>query len=66
MVRPDEDEELNEIVKAAEREFPEDPALQQIHIARGILSKEAKKAGLSYAEFIRAESRKTEEEKRIA
>ncbi len=49
--------ELNEkqkekIRKTVEKEFPEDTALQQVHIARKILAKEAEAAGLSFIEYI--------------
>jgi hypothetical protein len=37
------DEVMNKIKKEVEREFPYDEALQQIHIARRVISNEAKK-----------------------
>ena len=40
------------IIKEVEREFPGDPALQQIHIARNLISQEAKKLGVSLHEYI--------------
>lgn len=36
-----------------EEEFPDDPALQQVHIARKILAKEAEFEGLSFLEYIK-------------
>ncbi len=39
--------------KEIEREFPGDPALQQIHIARKLISREAKEKGLSFQEYIK-------------
>lgn len=45
-------EELEEITKSVEEEFPEDPAMQQVHIARKILALEAEKAGMGYIEYI--------------
>ena len=39
--------------KEIEREFPGDPALQQIHIARKLISREAKEKGLSLKEYIK-------------
>lgn len=45
-------EELTKIEKTVGEEFPEDPALQQVHIARKILAKEAENAGLSYLEYV--------------
>lgn len=41
------------IRKEIEREFPNDLALQQVHVARKILSKEAEKKGLQYLEYIK-------------
>jgi hypothetical protein len=36
-----------------EKEFPEDYALQQVHIARKLLSEEAKKRGIELWKFIK-------------
>lgn len=47
------EEDIERIKKMVEEEFPDDPALQQIHIARKIISKEAELAGLSFFEYIR-------------
>lgn len=44
--------EIEKITKAVEKEFPEDTALQQVHIARKILAKEVEAAGLSFIEYI--------------
>jgi len=41
------------IIAAVKREFPNDPAQQQVHIARKILSLEAKLEGVSYLEHVR-------------
>jgi len=46
--------EIKEIQKSVKKEFPCDPALQEIHIARKILAKEAEKAGLTYFEHIKS------------
>ena len=40
------------IKEETEREFPGDPALQQIHIARRIISKEARKKGVTLQNYI--------------
>lgn len=48
-----EKEELDKIKKEIEHEFPNDFALQQVHIARKIIAKEAEKKGLSYLEYIK-------------
>ena len=47
------EKEIKEIRRAVEKEFPEDPALQQVHIARKIIAKEAESEGLSFLEYIR-------------
>ena len=39
--------------KKIETEFPEDPALQQIHLARKILAREAEEQKLSYFEYVK-------------
>ena len=51
----DEIEEIDvQKVKAMiEKEFPNDPALQQIHIARKIISEKAKLTGLSFPEYVK-------------
>lgn len=38
-----EKDEMEEIKKEVKKEFPEDYALQQVHIARKIIAKEAEK-----------------------
>jgi len=43
---------LDEITREVEKEFPEDPALQQVHIARKIISYKAKLKGLTFIEYI--------------
>ena len=45
--------EVITIKKMIESEFPDDPALQQIHIARKIITKEAKDKGLSFFEYVK-------------
>ena len=47
------EKEIKEIRIAVEKEFPEDLALQQVHIARKIIAKEAESEGLSILEYIR-------------
>ena len=44
---------IEKIEKMVEKEFPQDPALQQVHIARKVISKEAELAGLSFGEYIK-------------
>ena len=48
------DEEMERIKKAIEKEFPGDPALQQVHIARKIISKEAEQSGMVFFDYIRS------------
>ena len=47
------EDEIEEIIKKVKKEFPEDDALQQVHIARKIISKEAHKLGISYSDYIK-------------
>lgn len=53
------DTEFKTIVEEVEREFPSDPALQQIHIARRILSAEAKNSGVSLLQYASSIAKKT-------
>jgi hypothetical protein len=46
--------EMERIRKAAEKEFPNDPALQRVHIARKIISAKAKREGLSFFDYVKA------------
>ncbi len=47
------EKDIEEIRRAVEKEFPNDPALQQVHIARKIIAKEAQLEGLSFFEYIK-------------
>jgi len=47
------EEDIENIRKSVEKEFPGDPALQQVHIARKIIAKEAQLEGLSFLEYIK-------------
>jgi len=47
-------EELEKIKETVKAEFPNDPALQQIHIARKILAKEAELKGMTFPEYIKS------------
>ena len=55
------DSEIGEIKKVVEREFPDDPALQQVHIARKIIAREAQLEGLSFIEYIKLLGKKVKE-----
>jgi hypothetical protein len=46
--------EIKKIKKEMEKEFPHDKALQQIHMARKILAKEAELKGISYLDYIKS------------
>ncbi len=45
--------EMDQIREAVGREFPNDPALQQVHIARKIISAKANREGLTFFEYIK-------------
>ena len=48
------EKDIEEIKRKAEKEFPHDPALQQVHIARKIIAKEAELEGLSFFEYVKS------------
>jgi len=48
-----DEKEIEKIKNDIELEFPNDNALQQIHIARKIIAKEAEKRGLKYLDYIK-------------
>ena len=48
------EKEMEMIRKRVESEFPNDPALQQVHIARKIIAREAELEGLSFLEYIKS------------
>ncbi|MHA1488171.1 MAG: hypothetical protein ACTSRI_00535 [Promethearchaeota archaeon] len=48
------DNEIDKIKKEIEKEFPNDLPLQQIHIARKILAKEAELKGMKYLDYIKS------------
>ena len=48
-----EKERVEEIKRDVEREFPNDFALQQVHIARKLLAEEAKEKGINFWEYIK-------------
>ena len=45
---------MKEVRKMIEAEFPDDPALQQVHIARKVIAREAELEGLSFLEYIKS------------
>ena len=48
-----EESEIEKIKKEIELEFPNDFALQQVHIARKIIAKEAEILRITYLEYIK-------------
>ncbi len=48
------EKDMEEVRKMIEAEFPDDPALQQVHIARKIIAREAELEGLSFLEYIKS------------
>jgi hypothetical protein len=46
--------ELKEIRKTVASEFPNDPALQQIHIAQRLIARQAESRGMTIPEYIRS------------
>jgi len=48
-----EEKEIERIKRQVEEEFPEDPALQQVHIARKIIAAEAARGGMNFLEYIK-------------
>jgi hypothetical protein len=53
------EEEVEEIRRLVMEEFPDDPAMQQVHMARRILSLEARKQGVTVADLVRAAACRT-------
>lgn len=47
------EEDIENIRISVENEVPEGPALQQVHIARKIIAKEAQLEGLSFLGYIK-------------
>ena len=49
--------DLESIHDEVKREFPGDPALQQIHLARKIIAMEARSKEMTFGEYIRSQRR---------
>lgn len=47
------EKDVKEIRRVVEEEFPDDPALQQVYIARKIIVKEAESEGLSFLGYVK-------------
>ena len=47
------EKDIEEIRRAVWEEFPDDPALQQVHISRKIIAKEAEYEGLSFLDYVK-------------
>ncbi len=48
------EKEMEMIRKRVEAEFPNDPALQQVHIARKIIAREVELEGFSFLEYVKS------------
>jgi len=46
------EKDIEEIRRMIEEEFPNDPALQHVHIVRKIIAREAELEGLTFLEYI--------------
>ncbi len=57
--------EIRNITEAMDREFPNDPALQQVHIARKIIALEAEREGMHYISYIKLLARRALEKSRL-
>lgn len=53
--------EIQRIIDSISKEFPDDEALQQIHISRKLLMKEAEEKGMSYIQYLREQTKKLRE-----
>ena len=58
--------DLDKIKKDVEAEYPNDPAMQQVHIARKILARKAELSGLSFFEYIKKLEREDKEKSIVA
>jgi hypothetical protein len=47
-------EEMDEIISDVKKDFPEDPALRQVHISQRIISRLSKNSGKSHLEIIKS------------
>ena len=54
-------ERIKEIKREIEKEFPSDFALQQVHIARKLLSEEAKEKKVSFLEYGKMQAKSAED-----
>ena len=54
-------EKIKEIKRKIEKDFPSDFALQQIHIARKLLSEEAKEKKVSFLEYVKMQAKSAED-----
>ena len=54
------EKEIEKIEEEIKLEFPNDIALQQIHIARKIIAKEAEKKGIKYLDYIKLNTKDME------
>ena len=50
--------DLQRIKHEVESEFPYDPALQQVHIARKILSLKAEREGVTFLQYVKSHAKR--------
>jgi hypothetical protein len=53
--------DIKKIRQTIKKEFPNDPALQQINIARKIIAKEAELENMSFLEYVRLQMKKEQQ-----
>ena len=56
--------ELREITKAVATEFPNDPALQRVHVAQRLIARQAALKGMTIPQYIRSLRRAPAERRR--
>lgn len=54
-------ERIEEIKRDVEREFPNDFALQQVHIARKLLAEKAKEKGVNFWEYVKMQAKEAKD-----
>ncbi|HTW90933.1 MAG TPA: hypothetical protein VMH22_04425 [bacterium] len=51
--------DIEEIQRLAAAEFPNDPAMQQVHVSRKLVAQEAKRRGMTLLEYVASLRRHT-------
>ena len=60
-MRKIKEKDIQEIENVIKEEFPDDPALQHVHVARKIIAKEAEVEGLSFLEYIKSRGKQIQD-----